>query len=74
MDELAICDLALRPESEDCLTLDVYTTNTQASLPVIVWIYGGVQQPACLSCIRRVCHRVAGVRVVNKLSTPANTG
>lgn len=31
------------PSSEDCLTLDIYTptTNPQANLSVMMWIYGG---------------------------------
>jgi para-nitrobenzyl esterase len=29
------------PESEDCLTLNVWTPDSHARLPVMVWIYGG---------------------------------
>jgi carboxylesterase type B len=42
-----ICPQATRqgmvklPQSEDCLTLNVWTRNAEAKLPVMVWIYGG---------------------------------
>jgi len=29
------------PESEDCLTANVWTPNASGKLPVLVWIYGG---------------------------------
>jgi carboxylesterase type B len=44
-DLLPFC-ATLRPQSEDCLTLDVYTPaealqNSSLGLPVMFWIYGG---------------------------------
>ena len=30
-----------RPQGEDCLTLNVWTADTRARLPVLVWIHGG---------------------------------
>ena len=65
-----------RVQSEDCLTLDVYTAtyNTFTKAPVIVWLHGGV-----LKCLAHVlsshrAHRLAHCGVLDGICQSAAAG